>query len=116
MAGVAATVADGRWRAPRVLASDPREAAAPLAASEVAELRSLMREVVTSGTGTALADVAGEPIGKSGTAEYGAGDPPPTHAWFIAATDEVAVAVLAEDKPSGGEFAAPIAARFLAGL
>ena len=26
MAGVAATVADGRWRAPRLLATDPRTA------------------------------------------------------------------------------------------
>jgi cell division protein FtsI/penicillin-binding protein 2 len=116
MAGVAAAVADGRWRAPRVLASDPHEAGDPLDSAQLAELRSLMRDVVTSGTGTALADVPGEPIGKSGTAEYGSGDPPPTHAWFIAATDEVAVAVLAEDEPSGGEFAAPIAARFLGGL
>ena len=72
-----------------------------------------MREVVTDGTGTALAGIAGEPIGKSGTAEYGSGDPPPTHAWFIAGRDDLAVAVLVEDKPSGGEFAAPIAAEFL---
>ena len=42
-----------------------------------------------------------------------AGDPPPTHAWFIAAREDVAVAVLVEDAPSGGEFAAPIAAEFL---
>jgi cell division protein FtsI/penicillin-binding protein 2 len=113
MAGVAATVVDGRWRAPRVLASAPREQGPPLPADELETLRSLMREVVTSGTGTALSQVAGEPIGKSGTAEYGAGDPPPTHAWFIAAREDVAVAVLVEDAPSGGEFAAPIAAEFL---
>ena len=116
MAGVAAAVIDGRARAPRVLASDPREARPPIPAAELTELRSLMRDVVTSGTGTALAGLPGEPIGKSGTAEYGSGDPPPTHAWFIAARDDVAVAVLLEDKPSGGEFAAPIAARFLEGL
>ena len=116
MAGAAATVVDGRWHAPRLLADDPREAGARLPADVLAELRSLMREVVTSGTGTALAGVAGEPIGKSGTAEFGSGNPPPTDAWFIAGRDDVAVAVLVEDKPSGGEFAAPIAARFLDGL
>ncbi len=116
MAGVAATVVDGRWRAPRVLASDPRDEGPRLDTAQLAELRSMMRDVVTSGTGTALADVPGQPLGKSGTAEYGSGDPPPTHAWFIAARDDVAVAVLAEDKPSGGEYAAPIAARFLDGL
>ena len=116
MAGVAATVIAGRWHAPRVLASDPREAGPRLPAGHVRELRSMMREVVTKGTGTALADLEGAPIGKSGTAEYGSGDPPPTHAWFIAARDDVAVAVLVEDRPSGGEFAAPIVARFFEAL
>ena len=55
-------------------------------------------------------------IGKSGTAEYGGGDPPPTHAWFIAARDDLAVAVLVENGRSGGTVAAPIAARFLSAL
>ena len=113
MAAVAATVVEGRWRQPRLLASDPREAGRRLPADHVAELRELMRLVVTSGTGTLLAYLPGEPIGKSGTAEYGSGDPPPTHAWFVAARDDVAVAVLVEDRPSGGEFAAPVAAEFL---
>lgn len=116
MAGVAATAIDGRWHAPRVLEDDPSEIGPALPQTMLAELRSMMREVVTSGTGTALATVPGEPIGKSGTAEYGSGDPPPTHAWFIAAREDVAVAVVVEDKPSGGEFAAPIAAGFLEAL
>ena len=60
-----------------------------------------MRSVITSGTGTALISVLGEPIGKSGTAEYGSGDPPPTHAWFIAAREDVAVAVIVEDGDVG---------------
>ncbi len=116
MAGVAATVADGRWRAPRFLDDDPSAAGDPLPAGRVATLRRLMRAVVTSGSGTALASLPGEPIGKSGTAEFGGGDPPPTHAWFIAARGDLAVAVLVEEGRSGGEVAAPIAARFLAGL
>ena len=58
----------------------------------------------------------GEPIGKSGTAEYGSGDPPPTHAWFIAARQGIAVAVIVEDGESGGEVAAPIVADFLTRL
>ncbi len=58
----------------------------------------------------------GEPIGKSGTAEFGTADPPKTHAWFIAARDDVAVAVLVEEGTSGGEVAAPIAASFLTAL
>lgn len=111
MAGVAAAVIDGRWHQPRILASDPREEGEPIPQADT--LRSLMREVVESGTGTALAGVPGNPIGKSGTAEYGSGDPPPTHAWFIAGRKDIAVAVLVEDKPSGGRHAAPIAAEFL---
>jgi len=112
MAGVAATVADGRWRAPRLVRSDPRRIGPPLDRDERGTLRTLMRRVVVSGTGTALAGVAGEIAGKSGTAEYGAGDPPPTHTWFIALRGDVAVAVLVEKGSSGGRVAAPIAARF----
>ena len=113
MAGVAATVAGGAWRPPRLLDSDPSDEVLALPDELAETLRTLMRSVVTSGTGTALAAVPGEPIGKSGTAEYGSGDPPPTHAWFIAAREDIAVAVLVEDAASGGEFAAPIAADFL---
>ena len=72
-----------------------------------------MRSVVTSGTGTALAGVPGEVAGKSGTAEYGGGDPPPTHAWFIAFRGDLAIAVLVEKGRSGGSVAAPIAKALL---
>ena len=116
MAGVAATVADGRWRQPRLLDDDPERAADQLPARETTTLRTLMRAVVTGGTGTALAGLPGEPAGKSGTAEYGGGDPPPTHAWFIAYRGDVAIAVLVEGGRSGGSVAAPIAERFFAGL
>ena len=90
MAGVAATVADGRWRAPRLVATDKHETGPALDQGELSTLRALMRSVVTSGTGTALASVPGEVAGKSGTAEYGGGDPPPTHAWFIAFRGDLA--------------------------
>jgi cell division protein FtsI/penicillin-binding protein 2 len=113
MAGVAATVAAGRWHAPRVLSSDPSSAGPEIAAPELATLRTLMRGVVTHGTGTALASIPGAVAGKTGTAEYGSGDPPPTHAWFIAYRGDLAVSVLVENGASGGEVAAPIAARFL---
>jgi cell division protein FtsI/penicillin-binding protein 2 len=116
MAGVAATVADGRWRAPRVLANADERAGRPLDAGTLDTLRGLMRAVVTSGTGTALAGLPGEVRGKSGTAEYGGGDPPPTHAWFVATRGDVAIAVLVEGGESGGRVAAPIAARFFGAL
>jgi len=80
------------------------------------DLRSLMRRVVTSGTGTAVASAPGGVIGKTGTAEFGSGNPPPTHAWFIAARGDLAIAVLVERGRSGGSVAAPIAARFFSAL
>ena len=116
MAGVAATVESGEWHRPRLVADDPEETGEPLGPNAANELRTLMRTVVTSGTGTALALVPGEPIGKSGTAEFGTADPPKTHAWFIAAREDVAVAVLVEEGTSGGEVAAPIVASFLTAL
>ena len=110
MAGVAAAVAAGRWHAPRILAGDPRDAGPEL--GDVQTLRRLMRLVVTSGTGTPLAGIPGQVIGKSGTAEFGSGDPPPTHAWFIAARGDLALAVVVEHGRSGSAVAAPLAARF----
>jgi cell division protein FtsI/penicillin-binding protein 2 len=114
MAGVAAAVADGRWRRPRLLADDRSEAGPRL--PHVATLRELMRSVVTRGSGTALANVAGTVAGKSGTAEFGDAQPPETHAWFIAYRGDVAIAVLVEKGRSGGSVAAPLAARFFSAL
>jgi cell division protein FtsI/penicillin-binding protein 2 len=116
MAGVAATVSAGRWHAPRVLSTASRTGGPALDPRDLETLRSLMRGVVERGTGTALAGLPGNVIGKSGTAEFGGGDPPPTHAWFIAARADIAVAVLVERGESGGRVAAPIAQRFLAAL
>jgi cell division protein FtsI/penicillin-binding protein 2 len=116
MAGVAATVADGRWRSPRLVATDRHQTGQSLDQDELSTLRELMRSVVTSGTGTALAAIPGEVAGKTGTAEYGGGDPPPTHAWFIAFRGDLAIAVLVEKGRSGGSVAAPIAARFYQAL
>lgn len=112
MAGVAGAVADGRWRQPRLVESDPSKAGPRLPEDEVATLRELMRSVVLRGTGTALAGVPGEVAGKSGTAEFGGGDPPPTHAWFIAYRGDLALSVLVEKGRAGGTVAAPLAARF----
>ena len=42
----------------------------------------MMRQVVLSGTATALAD-RGEVYGKTGTAEFGDKTPPDAHGWFM---------------------------------
>jgi cell division protein FtsI/penicillin-binding protein 2 len=117
LAGVAAAVQSGRWRQPRLVASDREKSGPALPDSELATLRDLMRQVVTRGTAaTAFAGVAGEIAGKTGTAEFGDADPPETHAWFIAYRDDVAVAVLVEKGRSGGSVAAPLAAKFFTAL
>jgi cell division protein FtsI/penicillin-binding protein 2 len=78
-------------------------------------LRTLMRQVVTQGT-AADAGLPGQVAGKTGTAEFGTGDPLPTHAWFIGFRGDLAFAVIVEGGGVGGRVAAPAAARFLRGL
>ena len=96
-------------------ASQPAKSPDPLDPAVAKTLRTLMRQVVTTGT----AAPAGLPAGvggKTGTAEFGTGDPLPTHAWFIGFRGDLAFAVVVEDGGVGGEVAAPVAARFLRGL
>jgi len=91
--------------------------AKPLQARPVGELRSLMRQVVTDGTGSVLKDVPGGPVsGKTGTAEHGTKSPPETRAWFVGWQGDVAFAVLVEEGRSGGTVAAPLVKRFLTDL
>ncbi len=111
MAGVAGAVAEGRWRQPRLISSDPHKAGPQLPSGELSTLRDLMRQVVTRGT-AASAGIPGEVSGKTGTAEFGTADPPDTHAWFIAFRGDLAIAVLVEKGKSGGAVAAPLAAKF----
>ncbi len=122
VAVASAGVAKGSLVTPRlVLDPAPVASATPSAAAlppgPVATLRTLMREVVTSGTGTALAAVPGAPVyGKTGTAEYGSGPNPPSHAWFTGWQGDIAYCVFVQGGEFGGDTAAPIAARFLTTL
>ena len=116
MASVVAAVADGTWRTPVVLPDHSTRAGDPprLPAGVLDDLHRMLRAVVTDGTGRALTDVPGPPvIAKTGTADYGSGDPPASHAWVVAAQGDVAVAVVVEGGGSGSRVAAPLAARFL---
>jgi cell division protein FtsI/penicillin-binding protein 2 len=136
MALVAATAANGRWPQPHLVAGnggsagsggsdgsrsndsggvEPAKSPEPLDAKVAGTLRTLMRQVVTEGTAADAGLPAGV-AGKTGTAEFGAGDPLPTHAWFIGFRGDLAFAVIVEDGGVGGRVAAPAAARFLGRL
>jgi cell division protein FtsI/penicillin-binding protein 2 len=95
--------------------SQPAKSPDPLDPAVAKTLRTLMRQVVTEGT-AAPAHLPAGTGGKTGTAEFGTGDPLPTHAWFIGFRGDLAFAVVVEDGGVGGEVAAPIAARFLRAL
>lgn len=116
MALVAAAVSDGTWRPPVLVAGQPA-GIAPVPLASAPQLRQLMRGVVISGTATsAFRSYTGPPVaGKTGTAEFGTGSSPATHAWFIGFQSgrDLAVAVLVEGGGVGGAVAAPLAARFL---
>jgi cell division protein FtsI/penicillin-binding protein 2 len=140
MATVAATVAEGRWHQPHLVTGEAAEPGGsgesesggpstsagsdgsgsddspdPLDPKVATTLRTLMRQVVAEGT-AADAGLPTNVAGKTGTAEFGTGDPLPTHAWFIGFRGDLAFAVIVEDGGVGGRVAAPAAARFLRGL
>ncbi|MFI6235746.1 penicillin-binding transpeptidase domain-containing protein [Micromonospora sp. NPDC050784] len=119
MAGATAAVARGRFEQPKLLIdpapAKPAPAGEQLKPESVAALRTMMREVVTAGTGSALKDVPGEVYGKTGTAEYD-DNPAHTHAWFVGWRGDVAFAVFVEKGGASTASAVPIAERFLRAL
>ncbi|BCJ60574.1 hypothetical protein Jiend_39960 [Micromonospora endophytica] len=120
MAAATAAVARGSFTPPKlVVEPTPEQAGEPgpeLTSEAVAAVRTMMREVVTAGSGTALKDVPGDPVhGKTGTAEYD-DNPKNTHAWFVGWQGDVAFAVFVEQGGSGSGTAVPIAERFLRAL
>lgn len=119
MASVAAGVASGAWHQPTLIAGASATATVTqLDPGVAAKLRTLMGLVVSDPAGTGvLAKVAGTPVsGKTGTAEFGSGNPPKTHAWFVGFRGNLAFAVLVEGGGVGGRVAAPLAAKFLSQL
>lgn len=118
MATVAAAAGSGAWHVPFLLANEPSAEVRELDPGALAGLQRMLRAAVAGGNGTA-AEVAGRnAIGTSGSADFGDGDPPPTHAWFVGADPATGIgfAILVEGGGSGSDVAAPIAGRFLTEL
>jgi len=119
LAVMAGSVGRGSY-VPPVLVDDaaggsPRPVA--LDGTAVAQLRSMMASVVSSGTGTVLRNTPGGPVrGKTGTAEHGDDPDALPRTWFAGYQRDVAFAVLVEEGKSGGTVAAPVAKRFLTNL
>jgi len=137
MATVAASVAAGRTVLPQLVVDDDaqardREQATPgtpqptddagpvrplvdLTQQEAAQLRELMRGVVTDGGAAFLQDVPGEPVAaKTGTAQFGPEDDLRNHVWMIAIQGDLAVAVFVDEGEYGSTTAGPLLAEFLA--
>lgn len=119
MATVIASVQAGRTVVPRLVdqvdVTVPAEAT-PLAPAEADQLRAMLRQVVTEGSGRGLADVPGPAvIAKTGTAEYADGGTVRTHAWMVAAQGDLAVAVFVRTGESGSQTAGPVLEDFLRG-
>ena len=113
LAVMSASVGRGTYLPPVLVRGDggnPRPA--PLDGQAVAQLRSMMAEVVSTGTATVLRGTPGGTVrGKTGTADHGVDEKP--YAWFTGYQGKVAFAVLVEAGVSGGETAAPVAKDFL---
>ncbi len=82
-----------------------------MTAQESSVLSGMMREVVTTGTGSAVRTDAYTVAGKTGSAEFDAKKE--THGWFVgfapAEDPKLVVSVIVEEGGSGGKAAAPVA-------
>jgi cell division protein FtsI/penicillin-binding protein 2 len=114
LALMTATVAAGRAVTPRLWRDRPTEVGTGYQgppANVVRSLRTMMRDVVTSGRATALAGY-GKVYGKTGTAETGGGG---AHGWFAGYRDDLSFAVLVEEAGTSAA-AVDVTGKFLAGL
>ena len=121
MATVAAAVDSGVARAPRLVAGAPDDhvAASRLPGAIVDDLRTMMADVVTSGTAAGTGLPAGTHA-KTGTAEYGTGAEASLKidGWLIGYDRDIAFAIVTQNTggADGGPVDGPIIARFLDAL
>jgi hypothetical protein len=117
LATVAGAIDDGTWLPPRLVVGPPQPStpAHRLDPAVTAALRPMMAAVVSIGTAAHVGFPPGV-HGKTGTAEYGGGANPPSHAWFAGYRGDVAFAVIVEGGGTGADMAGPVANAFLRGL
>ncbi len=114
MAMVAAAVDTGQVRAPVLVsgAADAKMAPVSLPSAVVSYLHTMMAQVVATGT----ASGKGLPPGtyaKTGTAQYGSGNPLRQDAWLVGFNGNVAFAMVTVNGGEGGPTDGPIVAKFL---
>ncbi|MDX3236309.1 penicillin-binding transpeptidase domain-containing protein [Streptomyces sp. ME03-5709C] len=117
MASVAATVQNGVFRQPRLVAADLIEgplakARGGLPSGVRSNLKSMMRLTASSGTAAAaMRGVHGDVGAKTGSAEVGGQDRP--NGWFVAYRGDLAAAGMVLEGGHGGDSAGPIVASVL---
>jgi cell division protein FtsI/penicillin-binding protein 2 len=118
MATVLASVVAGHTVVPQLITSvnPATTSSTALTAQQDATLKTLLRGVVTSGTGIGLRDVPGSPvIAKTGTAEFDRNGKRLTHAWMIGAQGDLAVCAFVDVGTTGAGVAGPLLEAFLRG-
>jgi Penicillin binding protein transpeptidase domain len=112
MASVAATISYGTFRQPILLTGTKQVHAAALPASTDAQLKQMMREVVTSGTAAGIG-FGSTVYAKTGTADIQGQDQP--NSWLIAfdPVKDIAVGCLVVNAGYGAQFAGPEVNAFL---
>lgn len=118
LAMVAGDVDEGVVRTPWITETAPgrTQPTASLSGTLVADLHEMMLSVVESGTASGTGLPAGT-YAKTGTAEYGTGNPLPLDAWLMGFNGKIAFAMVDVDAPgNGGPVDGPIVAHFLDSL
>ena len=112
MASVAATVDNGTFKQPILLAGAKQAAATALPASTDAQLKQMMQAVVTSGTAASIGFGSGV-YAKTGTADIQGQEQP--NSWLVAfdPAQDVAVACLVVNAGYGAQYAGPEVKAFL---
>jgi cell division protein FtsI/penicillin-binding protein 2 len=113
MASVAATVDTGQFRQPVLVPGTAAVSASPLPASTDAQLKDMMRDVVTEGTAAGIG-LGPDIYAKTGTADVGQGRP---DSWMVAFDpgQDLAVAALVVNAGYGATAAGPEVKTFFAG-